>query len=138
MDAYEDVLKILDEHYLVSPPARGGDKAGVGGDGFEIHCYTGNAEIAQEFVKRGGYVALNGIITFDKTGRSDDVVKSLPLESIILETDAPYLTPLPHRGKRNEPSYVKHVAQKLAEMKAIEISEVETVINANARKLFRI
>ncbi len=138
MDAYEDVLRILDDNYLVSPPARGGEKAGVGGDGFEIHCFTGNTAIAQEFVKRGGYIALNGIITFDKTGRSDEVVKSVPLESTILETDAPYLAPLPHRGKRNEPVFVKFVAEKLAEMKGVALSEVEEVTTANARKLFRI
>ena len=124
VDAYIDIIKILDEHY-------------VGGD-FEIHCYTGNGAIAQEFVKRGGYVALNGIITFDKSGRSDEVVKTLPLESIILETDAPYLTPLPHRGKRNEPLYVKHVAQKLAEMKGVTLAEIEEITTANARKLYKI
>lgn len=125
MDAYEDIIKILDEHF--QSPGK-----------FEIHCFTGTAEIAQEFVKRGGCIALNGILTFDKTGRSDQVVKSLPLESIILETDAPYLTPLPHRGRRNEPLYVRHVAEKLAEMKGVELSLVESVTTTNARKLFGI
>ena len=124
MDAYQDVLKILDENYR-SP-------------NFEIHCFTGDAPTAMEFVKRGGLVALNGIITFDKTGRSDKVVKNLPLESTIFETDAPFLTPLPHRGKRNEPSYVRFVAEKLAQMKGIDISKVEEVTTANARRLFRI
>ena len=124
MDAYEDVIKILDENYSGLP--------------FEIHCYTGDANIVKEFVKRGGYVALNGIITFDKSGRSDEVVKNLPLESTILETDAPYLTPLPHRGKRNEPSFVKFVAAKLAEMKGVDVAEVEAITTANARKLYKI
>ncbi|OGE83323.1 MAG: hypothetical protein A2846_04970 [Candidatus Doudnabacteria bacterium RIFCSPHIGHO2_01_FULL_49_9] len=124
MDAYEDVMKILDEYYN-SPE-------------FEMHCFTGDAPTALEFVKRGGLVALNGIITFDKSGRSMDVVKNLPLESIILETDAPYLTPLPYRGKRNEPSYVRFVAEKLAEMKGIDVSEVEETTTANARKLYKI
>jgi len=110
----------------------------LGSPNFEIHCFTGDAPTAMEFVKRGGLVALNGIITFDKTGRSDKVVKNLPLESTIFETDAPFLTPLPHRGKRNEPSYVRFVAEKLAQMKGIDISKVEEVTTANARRLFRI
>ena len=134
MDAYVDIIKILDGHYL-SPSPRSGEGRG---EGFEIHCFTGNSEVAQEFVKRGGYIALNGIITFDKSGRSADVVKNLPLHSIILETDAPYLTPLPHRGKRNEPAYVRFVAEKLAEMKGIDIAEIEEVTTANARELYRI
>ncbi|OGE78231.1 MAG: hypothetical protein A2751_03690 [Candidatus Doudnabacteria bacterium RIFCSPHIGHO2_01_FULL_46_14] len=137
MDAYEDVLKILDQYcVLFSPPREGAMSGEV--RGFEIHCFTGSSDIAQEFVKRGGYIALNGIITFDKSGRSDEVVKNLPLEWAILETDAPYLTPMPHRGKRNEPSYVRYVAEKFAEMKGIEPAEVERVTTANARKLFRI
>lgn len=135
MDAYEDVIRILDEHFFSPSFTKEGDG---GSSGFEIHCFTGDLGVVQEFVKRGGYVALNGIITFDKSGRSEGVVKNLPLESTILETDAPYLSPVPHRGKRNEPSYVKFVAQKLAEMKGIDISEVESVTSANARQLFRI
>lgn len=135
MDAYEDVIKILDEYYLISPLREGEIERGLG---FEIHCFTGNAQIAHEFVKRGGMIALNGIITYDKTGRSADVVKNLPLENIILETDAPYLTPVPHRGKRNEPSYVRFVAQKLAEMKGVDVSEIESATTANARKLYKI
>lgn len=131
MDAYEDVLKVLDN--TPSLPKRG-----KGEFNFEIHCFTGDWPMAQEFIKRGGYIALNGIITFDKTGRSEEVVKNLPLERIILETDAPYLTPVPHRGKRNEPSYVKFVAEKIAEIKGLTIEEVEKVTTSNARRLFRI
>lgn len=132
MDAYEDILKILDS--TPSPgEGRGGERLP-----FEIHCFTGDWPIAQEFVKRGGYIALNGIVTFDRTGRSEEVVKNLPLESMILETDAPYLTPEPHRGKRNEPAYVKHVAEKIAEIKGASIEEVENITTINARELFRI
>lgn len=132
MDAYEDILEILDAHAPSLP------KRGEGEFSFEIHSFTGDWSIAQEFLKRGAYIALNGIITFDKTGRSEEVVKNLPLESIILETDAPYLTPVPHRGKRNEPVYVKHVAEKIAELKGMSVEAVSRIATENARRLFRI
>lgn len=127
-DAYEDILRILKSKISNLKSAIK----------FEIHCFTGDWSIAQEFVKRGAYIALGGIITFDKTGRSEEVVKNLPLEYTILETDAPYLTPVPHRGKRNQPSYVKFVAEKFAEIKGLEVHEVEKVTTENARKLFGI
>lgn len=122
--AYDDLLNILEQE-------------GYRGPG-EIHSFTGTWEQAKKFVHQGFYVALNGIITFDKTGRSEEVVKNLPLDKILLETDAPYLTPVPHRGKRNEPAYVIFVAQKIAELKGIDIEEVEQVTTENARKLFNI
>lgn len=135
-DAYEDILKIIDGHPSLFPSPHEG-RVGEGLR-FEIHCFTGDWSIAQEFIKRGAYVALNGIVTFDKTGRSEEVVRNLPLEYTILETDAPYLTPVPHRGKRNEPSYVKFVASKIAEMKGVSVDEIEQITTANTIKLFRI
>lgn len=120
-DAYRELWEILKNNY-----------AGSG----EIHCFTGTWEEAEPFLAMGFYIALNGIITFDKTGRSEKVVKNLPLDRILLETDAPYLTPAPHRGKRNEPAYVKFVAQKLAEIKGLSVEEVERVTTENARKLY--
>ena len=122
-DAYDELYEILRAHY---------DGPG------EIHCFTGTWQQAKKFVDMGFYIALNGIITFDKTGRSEDVVKNLPLENTILETDAPYLTPLPHRGKRNEPAYVKYVAEKIAEWKGLSFDEVAEATTVNARKLYRI
>lgn len=122
-DAYDELYEILNKEY-----------SGQG----EIHCFTGTWQQAKKFVDLGFYIALNGIITFDRTGRSEEVVKNLPLASTILETDAPYLAPLPHRGKRNEPSYVKHVAAKIAEMKGVDASEVERITTANARRLYSI
>lgn len=122
--AYDAIIRILQE-------------SNYHGSG-EIHSFTGTWEQAKMFLNLGFYVALNGIITFDKTGRSEEVVKNMPLDRLILETDAPYLTPVPNRGKRNEPSYVKFVAQKIAEWKNIDVEEVEQVTTANARKLFRI
>lgn len=123
-DAYDDLARVIEEVNYKGPG--------------EIHSFTGTWEQAKMFLNLGFYVALNGIITFDKTGRSEEVAKNLPLESMILETDAPYLTPVPHRGKRNEPSYVKFVAQKIADWKDIDVEEVEQVTTENARKLFKI
>jgi TatD DNase family protein len=127
MDAYEEVLEILRPIRQEQPDFR-----------FEIHCYTGDLATAQKFVELGAFIGINGIITFDKTGRSEGVVKGIPLENIILETDAPYLTPVPHRGKRNEPSYLPFVAAKVAEWKGETLERVAEATTANAKKLFAI
>lgn len=127
VDAYTDMLHIMEEVKALSPELR-----------FEVHSFTGTLEVAQKIVGLGGYLGLNGIITFDKTGVSEEVVKNIPLESIVLETDSPYLTPVPFRGKRNEPLYVKHVAEKIMAVKNIPMEEVVSVTTNNARKLFKI
>lgn len=139
MDAYEEMLNILTE---VKNPAAGGTP-GVWTDAgeklrFEIHSFTGNAELAVKFAELGGYIGLNGIITFDKTSRSREVVEALPLTSIILETDAPYLTPKSNRGQRNEPSYLPEVAQQIAEWKNVTVDEVAQQTTTNAKKLFNL
>lgn len=126
-DAYEEMIEIVQKIKSVHPNLR-----------LEIHCYTGNAENAVKFVELGAFIGLNGIITFDKTGRSEEVVKAVPLESIILETDAPYLTPKSHRGQRNEPSYLPEVAEKIAEWKNVSVDEVAVQTTNNARKLFKL
>lgn len=126
-DAYEDLLEIISKTKNANPELR-----------FEVHCYTGDLETAKKFVELGGFIGLNGIITFDKTTRSEEVVKGLPLESIILETDAPYLTPKSNRGKRNEPAYLPEVAEKIAEWKNISVDEVAAHTTANAKKLFNL
>lgn len=126
-DAYEELLEIITKVKSENPNLR-----------FEVHCYTGPLDLALKFIKLGGYIGLNGIITFDKTGRSEEVVKGVPLESIVLETDAPYLTPKSNRGKRNEPAYLPEVAAKIAEWKNISVDEVAEVTTANAKKLFNL
>lgn len=126
MDAYIDLYNIL-----LEKKNEFGDKLK-----FEVHCYTGNAEYALKFVELGGFIGVNGILTFDKTGVSESVVEALPLNRILLETDAPYLTPLPFRGKRNEPSFVKYVALKIAQVKEVSYEEVEKITSENARGLF--
>lgn len=127
-DAYEDIIQILNSKFRNL-------KSQVN---FEIHSFTGDRLIAQEFLKLGGFIGLNGIITFDKTGRSEEVVKNVPLDRIILETDAPYLTPVPYRGKRNEPAYVKFIAEKIAGVKGISLEEIQQMTTQNARRLYRI
>lgn len=136
-DAYEDILDMLDQFEQTS---RFAESYGVPKRylRFEIHSFTGSPEIVQEFLKRGAYVGLNGIITFDKTGNMQKVVETVPLDHIVLETDSPYLTPVPHRGQRNEPSYVKFVAEKVAMIKNLSVEEVVRVTTENAKKLFNL
>ena len=100
------------------------------------HSFTGNLDEAKEYINRGMYLGFNGIITFAR--QYDEVVKYVPLENILLETDAPYLTPEPYRGQRNEPVYVKEVAKKVAELKNISIDEVIAKTTQNVIKLFKI
>lgn len=126
-DAYEEMLGIITEVKSENPQLR-----------FEIHCFTGSAQMAKKFADLGGYIGLNGIITFDKTSRSREVVEALPLSAIILETDAPYLTPKSNRGKRNEPSFLPEVAQQIAEWKNVTIQEVAETTTKNAQQLFNI
>lgn len=105
---------------------------------FVLHSYTGSPEVAKMFVEIGAYISFNGIITFDKTGNQAAVLGVVPDDKIVLETDCPYLTPHPHRGKRNEPSYVKHVAEKVASLKNLSIDDVAESTTSNAKKLFAI
>jgi len=122
-DAYEDLIEILKAEY------QGG---GV------IHSYTGNWETAKKFIDLGFYIGLNGILTFDKTGRLVEVVEKAPFDKILIETDSPYLAPPPFRGKRNEPLYVQYVAGKIAEIKGLSWDEVGEQTFMNAKQLFKI
>lgn len=126
-DAYEDLLEIVKEVKSQNPALR-----------FEVHCFTGDAATALKFTELRGFIGLNGIITFDKSGRSKEVVETVPLENIILETDAPYLSPKSKRGQRNEPSYLPEIAEKIAEWKGVSIDEIATQTTINAKKLFNL
>ena len=101
-----------------------------------IHSFTGTWEQAQKYFELGFYIGLNGIITFAR--QYDETVINAPLDRILLETDSPYITPEPFRGKRNEPSYVKYVAQKIAELKKLPVAEVEKITTENSINLFKI
>jgi len=102
------------------------------------HSYTGNLEEIEKFLEIGGFISFSGIITFKNANRLREIVKIIPLERIFLETDSPYLTPEPYRGKINEPAYIKFVYQKVAEIKNIEIEKVSTIIRNNFENLFKI
>ena len=100
-----------------------------------IHCFVGTLEDAQKFINLGFYIGINGII--DKLDQ-DEVVKNVPLDKIVVETDCPYLTPKAEDGKRNEPVFVKHVIQKIADLRGLSFDEVASATTQNAKKLFNI
>jgi TatD DNase family protein len=103
-----------------------------------IHCFTGNYESACAYLDLGFYLSFTGIITFKNANALREVVSKIPLECILVETDSPYLTPVPHRGKRNEPAYARHVAETIANVKGISFEEIAQITTANAKQLFRI
>ncbi|MDB5272790.1 MAG: hydrolase TatD [Chitinophagaceae bacterium] len=100
-----------------------------------FHCFSGTVKEAEAAIELGFQLGIGGVITF-KNGGLDKVVTELPLESLVLETDCPYLAPIPHRGKRNEPSFIAIVAHKVAEVKNIPVEEVINRTTANAKQLF--
>ena len=128
-DAHNDLLEIF--NLAVKPPS------GV------MHFFTGNLEQAKKYIELGFYISFSGVITFPPlrlagANAYNDVIKNIPLEKILVETDCPYVAPVPHRGKRNEPAYVKYVAHKIAELRGISFEEVAEQTTKNARKLFGI
>lgn len=124
-DAHKDCMDILKKY----------DVRRVGGI---MHCFSGSAELAKEVVKLGMVIALGGSLTFKNNVKTVKVAAEIPLEHIVLETDSPYLAPVPNRGKRNTPAYVKFVAEKIAEIKNIPLSEVERITTENAKRVYRI
>lgn len=100
-----------------------------------FHCFSGSLEQAQRITELGFYLGIGGVVTFRNAGL-DKVMNDIDLKHVVLETDAPYLAPVPFRGKRNEPSYISYVVQKLAAIKATAIEEIASVTTANAQKLF--
>ncbi|MBU1036443.1 TatD family hydrolase [Patescibacteria group bacterium] len=104
-----------------------------------FHCYGGDLTIAEKIVENGYYIGIDGPVTFQKKAEEiQKIATEIPLENILIETDCPYLSPEPHRGKRNEPIYVKYVAEKIAELKKISKEEVIEQMWQNAKELFRI
>lgn len=124
-DATQDIVDILREE--------GAEE--VGGI---MHCFSGSPEIAQECVDMNFYISLGGPVTFKNAKKPKEVAKEIPLEKLLIETDCPYLAPHPNRGKRNEPAYVKLVAEQIAELKEVSLEEVEKITTENAKKLFNI
>ena len=120
-DAYLDSLELLKEHSEVK------------GD---VHFFAGDLEIAKAFVDFGFTISFTGVLTF--TRDYDEVVKAIPLEMIMTETDSPYITPVPYRGKRNEPMHVREVVKRIAEIKGLSEEETAKVLFANAKRVFGI
>ncbi len=124
-DAHKDTMDILRTHNIKE----------IGG---VSHCYAGSVEMAREILDWGMYIAFGGTLTFKKSVRPVEVAKYVPLDRIVIETDSPYLTPEPNRGKRNSSLYIHYVAEKLAEIKGLSVDEIEQATFENAKKCFNI
>ena len=127
--AGEDTLRILQE-----------EKAGVeeGGPAGVIHCFTESRAFAEQAIAMGFYISFSGIVTFKNARELQEIARWVPLDRILIETDSPYLAPVPFRGKQNEPAFVKHVAEFLAELKGISIDEVAKHTTDNFVQLFKL
>ena len=147
-NAHDDLLEILQVQYgEVQPPTtkESSGRCFIVPSGAEVeprgvmHFFSGEGawENLDKYLAMGFYISLAGVITFKNYGHHEDI-KRIPLDRILVETDAPYVAPAPYRGKRNEPSYIKFVAEKLAEIKGVSFEEVEKQTSANAKKLFSI
>ena len=101
-----------------------------------FHCFSGSPEMAEELLKRGWYLGFDGPITYKNARRAPEVAAITPLDRIVIETDAPYLTPVPYRGKRNDSRYLGYVVEKLAEWKGVSVEEMERVTFENGKRLF--
>ncbi len=123
-DADEDTLRVLQEDPCSGVP-------GV------LHCFTGSAALARAGLELGLHISLAGIVTFPRAGDLREVAKLVPLDRLLIETDSPFLAPVPHRGKRNEPAFVTHVADMLAQIHSIDVAEVARRTADNFRRLFR-
>jgi len=121
-DAHQDTMEILKE--------KGKDLKIV------FHCFSGDRQMAQWCIKNNYYFGIGGVVTFKNAKNLVQIVKEIPLKNILLETDSPFLTPIPYRGKPNEPKYIPIIAEKIAEIKGIKIDEVGKVTTENARKIF--
>lgn len=122
--ADEDTIAILEE------------EAGQGPFPFVLHCFTAGAELARRGLALGGYVSFSGIITFKNAEEIREIAKAIPADRYLVETDAPYLAPIPHRGESNEPSFVRHTAEKLAEVRGISLERLAAETTANFARLF--
>lgn len=103
-----------------------------------MHCYSGSLEMARELWKDGWLIGVDGPLTFKNAAKLPEIVKAAPLDMLLIETDAPYMAPTPHRGKRNEPSYVTLIAEKVAELRGESIEKIAEVTTRNAERLYKI
>lgn len=122
-EAHEDGMRVVEEFPEVT---------GV------FHCYSGSGEMARWLVSRGWYIGFTGVLTFKNARKAVEVAQSIPMERIVLETDCPYMSPEPYRGKRNDPSRLCYMAQKLAQLRNLPLEEVEQITVENGKRLYRI
>jgi len=125
-DADEKTLEVLKSYYQGDPLPRPG----------VVHCFTGTLETAGKILELGFYISFGGMVTFKKADEIRDVVRYVPLESLLIETDSPFLAPVPFRGKRNEPAHVSFVAEKIAQLKQVSLEEAASVTTSNYNQLF--
>jgi TatD DNase family protein len=124
-DADDDIARILRE------------EREAGGYEFLLHCFSSTRQLAEIAIEMGGYVSFSGILTFPRSQEIRDIARDLPAERLLVETDAPYLAPVPHRGKRNEPAWVADTARVLAGLRGMEPEALADLTTANFRRLFR-
>jgi len=124
-DAYPDLLAIFREE----------DAAAIGG---VIHCFSGTAAEAEACLALGFALSFSGIVTFKNAGVLREVARTMPLDRLLIETDAPFLAPIPHRGKRNEPALVRCVAEEIARARGLALAEVAAITSANTARAFRL
>jgi len=124
-DAHQETVEILKSE-------KAGEYGGI------IHCFSGDYEMAKACLEMGFHISISGSVTYKNAERYWEIVRKIPLESLLVETDAPFLTPVPFRGKRNEPSFVRYTAQKVAEIKGISFEKVAEVTTENALKVYRL
>ncbi|HBU13139.1 MAG TPA: hydrolase TatD [Clostridiales bacterium] len=122
-EATQDVLAILRAYPAVT---------GV------LHSFSGSVETMREVLEMGYYISLSGVVTFKNAKKAAEAAAAVPPDKLLIETDSPYMTPAPHRGKRNDPSYVQYTAQKIAEIRGMELEELRKVTTENAKAFFRI
>lgn len=102
-----------------------------------MHCFSGSLDFAKQCIEKGFYIAFGGVLTFKNAKKMKEVAKNIPMEYILIETDAPYLTPEPYRGKENHPAYVKFVAEQLANLREMAYEDVVKITNENAKRIFK-
>jgi len=124
-ESMADMVHILEQHFS---PEYGGI----------MHSYSGSAEMAKVFLEMGFYLSISGSLTFKNARKLPEVVAMMPLDRLLVETDSPYLTPTPYRGKRNEPAYVRLVAEEIARLRGISFEEVSAITSENTKKVFGI
>lgn len=124
-DAIEDTYQILKEEHVE-------DIGGI------MHSFSGDVEWMERFLDLGMHISLSGVVTFKNAKEVKEVAKAAPLDKLLIETDAPYLSPVPYRGKRNEPAYVKYVAEEIAKLREMPVDEIGKIATKNAFQLFRL